>query len=328
MKALQTGIDARAAIRQAPILEALQKQKLANAQAQAEARSFDLSQAQRGAGIQAESEKGRFINTLAKQVRSAPLDQRANIINQNSSSLQAFGVDPGRLTDLSDQSLDNTITATNIHSAPVAPQKTAVLSEGEKLFDVGTGQEIASGGEKQSPDKTASLVQNLRSRHDKFNQDLKKVDAAFKKIETAPETASGDISMLFSFMKLNDPGSTVREGEFATAQNAAGVPTRIQNLYNNAIEGTRLSADQRSEFKDTARGLFSAQQASADESTALILQQADQDGVSRARVIGSKALRDFEKRAADRLIGAGDTPPKPKKGEVFKSSSGIEFKVK
>jgi hypothetical protein len=43
MKALQTGIDARAAIRQAPILEALQKQKLASMKADAERSRLGLT---------------------------------------------------------------------------------------------------------------------------------------------------------------------------------------------------------------------------------------------------------------------------------------------
>ena len=36
-----------------------------------------------------------------------------------------------------------------------------------------------------------------------------------------------------------------------------------------------------------------------------MLQQADQDGIDRVKIIGAKNLRDFEKRAADRLISQG-----------------------
>jgi hypothetical protein len=57
MKALQTGIDARAAIRQAPILEALQKQKLANAQRGA------ISPLQRGQGVVTQQDGNAFIQT-------------------------------------------------------------------------------------------------------------------------------------------------------------------------------------------------------------------------------------------------------------------------
>lgn len=61
-------------------------------------------------------------------------------------------------------------------------------------------------------------------------------------------SAAGDLALIFNYMKLLDPGSTVREGEFATAEQAAGVPTRILNLYNRILEGTRLSPKQRADF--------------------------------------------------------------------------------
>jgi hypothetical protein len=37
-------------------------------------------------------------------------------------------------------------------------------------------------------------------------------------------------------MKMLDPTSVVREGEFATAQNAASIPIKIVNMYNKALE--------------------------------------------------------------------------------------------
>ena len=61
------------------------------------------------------------------------------------------------------------------------------------------------------------------------------------------------ISLIFGFMKMLDPGSVVREGEFATAQNAASIPDRIRNAYNRALEGTRLNPQQREMFKSASR---------------------------------------------------------------------------
>ena len=53
-----------------------------------------------------------------------------------------------------------------------------------------------------------------------------------------------------------DPGSTVREGEFANAQNAAGVPDQIRNLYNKLITGERLNPTQRADFLSQAEAQF------------------------------------------------------------------------
>ena len=58
---------------------------------------------------------------------------------------------------------------------------------------------------------------------DKIKQD-RTVMGMFQNIENATKdgTAAGDLSAIFAFMKMLDPGSVVREQEFANAQNAAG----------------------------------------------------------------------------------------------------------
>jgi hypothetical protein len=71
------------------------------------------------------------------------------------------------------------------------------------------------------------------------------------------DSAAGDLALIFGFMKMLDPGSVVREGEFATAQNAAGIPDRVRNAYNNAIDGTRLNPAQRTEFTNIADNIYS-----------------------------------------------------------------------
>jgi len=74
--------------------------------------------------------------------------------------------------------------------------------------------------------------------------------------------AASDMGMIFQFMKTLDPSSTVREGEFATAQNAAGIPARVMNQYNRALTGNFLNKQQRAEMLGVAERL--AQQAEAN----------------------------------------------------------------
>lgn len=88
---------------------------------------------------------------------------------------------------------------------------------------------------------------------------LVEIDTSLSKIRSAPKTAAGDITRVFSFMKLNDPNSTVREGEYATAQNAAGVPERIRAAYNKALSGEGLTESQRGDFENAAVQLASSQ---------------------------------------------------------------------
>jgi hypothetical protein len=66
-------------------------------------------------------------------------------------------------------------------------------------------------------------------------------------------------------MKTIDPNSTVREGEFATAEQTAGIPDRIVNLYNNLRTGERLNQKQRIEFlKAGENQYFALQKAQMD----------------------------------------------------------------
>ncbi len=123
------------------------------------------------------------------------------------------------------------------------------------------------------PDGSIDVVSGLGSSSDrKAETDLRKefntrpevkefrdVSTAYNTIRdlfSKPPSAAGDLAGIFSFMKMLDPGSVVREGEFANAQNAAGVPDQIRNLYNRALSGQRLNPNQRADFIAQAQGIY------------------------------------------------------------------------
>jgi hypothetical protein len=90
-------------------------------------------------------------------------------------------------------------------------------------------------------------------------KDFKNVANATRQIVTLAQgdnTAMGDIGLIFSYMKALDPGSVVREGEQASAQNAAGVPEQIRNAYNRLASGERLSPQQRTDMMNTALSIY------------------------------------------------------------------------
>jgi hypothetical protein len=72
-------------------------------------------------------------------------------------------------------------------------------------------------------------------------------------------TAANDLALIFGYMKILDPGSVVREGEFANAQNSAGVPDRVRAMYNSVLRGERLSEVQRQDFLKSAYGAVQSQ---------------------------------------------------------------------
>jgi len=91
-------------------------------------------------------------------------------------------------------------------------------------------------------------------------KNVAQVSIAFDRIKAVADqpSAAGDLALIFNFMKMLDPGSVVRESEFATAQNAAGVPDRIRNIYNNLLKGERLAPDQRGDFISQAGRLYNS----------------------------------------------------------------------
>lgn len=76
------------------------------------------------------------------------------------------------------------------------------------------------------------------------------------RIISSPTTGAGDIGLVFSYMKVLDPTSTVREGEFATATQAAGVPSSIVALYNKLIGGGKLDTTSRTQIIDAAHKYY------------------------------------------------------------------------
>lgn len=133
-----------------------------------------------------------------------------------------------------------------------------IVLELEKLKNQDTGVVT-------DPEKIFKFERDLRKELSSETADFTASQDAFRKIDAAENNAVGDLSLIFSFMKMLDPGSVVREGEFATAQNATGVSEKVQNIYNNILKGERLSPGQRKAFKGQAKGLFKASKVRADE---------------------------------------------------------------
>jgi hypothetical protein len=98
----------------------------------------------------------------------------------------------------------------------------------------------------------------MRKEYNEQTKPYQEVKSAYGRLLSSEDNAVGDLSLIFAYMKMLDPGSVVREGEFATAQNAAGVPEQIRNMYNKAVSGERLNKSQRESFKSQAKGLYNS----------------------------------------------------------------------
>lgn len=132
-----------------------------------------------------------------------------------------------------------------------------INSFGEGSKQVRAFDELTTAEQKGEAPKLSD-ERGIRQEFTKASGDFVKVRDAFSKVQssTVDPSAAGDLAMIFNFMKMLDPGSVVREGEFATAQSAAGVPTQIRNIYNRVLSGERLAPEQRQDFLTQARRIF------------------------------------------------------------------------
>ncbi len=74
--------------------------------------------------------------------------------------------------------------------------------------------------------------------------------------KTGGPQGPADIALLTSYMKMVDPGTGVKEGEFLTAEKAGGVTNEVRNLYNKLLTGGKLSPEVRSSVLKSAEGLY------------------------------------------------------------------------
>ena len=122
------------------------------------------------------------------------------------------------------------------------------------------------------PTKTFDKEEKLRKEYQTRTKVYGELGTTFSNIKSSAEakTGPGDIALITGFMKMLDPGSVVRETEFATARDTAGLYTRLENSLKKAESGQFLQANQRNEFVNLAKQyLDSAQKKAGEEKKAL-----------------------------------------------------------
>lgn len=184
-----------------------------------------------------------------------------------------------------------------------------------RIVDLPTG--VKSFQKPMQDKKDAESFRNESSLRKEFSslpevKNFKTVEDNYKVINTIQPTAAGDLSMIFSYMKMLDPASTVREGEFANAQNAAGVPDQVKNMWNRLSTGERLNDAQRQDFKSQAHTLYNQRRQIYDEAAQNYGNLSQQYGLKSDKVILPRSV----------ISSPGESAParqaSPKIGEVRK----------
>ena len=84
-------------------------------------------------------------------------------------------------------------------------------------------------------------------------QDLDRLTSLAEKNTKASGQAA--MALVYKFMKTLDPGSTVMQGEYASAEKTSGVPEAVRNVYNKLATGQSVSIPSMKGFVRTAQEL-------------------------------------------------------------------------
>ena len=123
----------------------------------------------------------------------------------------------------------------------------------------------ATGG--RDPEKTFAQEEKIRKEWQGRSKVYSELQGTFNNIKASADTGNGpgDIALITSFMKMLDPGSVVRETEFATARDTAGLFTQLENRLQKAKNGELLGPAQRAEYVALSKKYLDSAQTKANQ---------------------------------------------------------------
>ena len=162
----------------------------------------------------------------------------------------------------STQNVPRIPASTAMPSAAATPANAAVVTQSlnnkpipQKLLDQAAVEKMKSTGANEN---------TLRDEYNNLTKDFRIIQDAHEKIKSVAATGAGDMSLLYSFVKLLDPGSVVRESEFAAAAASGSFGERVQGAMQRVLSGQRLPDTLRNDFIKEADNLYSSQKRGAD----------------------------------------------------------------
>lgn len=182
------------------------------------------------------------------------------------------------------------------------------------VFKAELDRRKSSGDDQRNAKKEdRQLEYKIGGDFDAASKNFIQVRDGFSNLRTAAQdrTPSGDIQLIYSFMKTQDPGSTVREGEFATAKNTAGISDKIINLYNNTLNGTRLSDKQRDEFLRLGQKNYDVGLSQQNKLADAYRKKASRFGLQPDNVVSDYSIIDANptQQSSDQVTAPSTPPP-------------------
>jgi hypothetical protein len=195
-------------------------------------------------------------------------------------------------------------------------------SQGQENYRAGLAANSTNKAQKQD----FTQENQLRTQFDGMAKEFIGTRDAYKRIKSATSNVSpaGDLALIYNYMKMLDPGSTVRESEFATAAAAGSYGDRFKGAAEKLISGKRLSDDQRKDFMNSTEELYTQQRESFGQLKDKYSKIATEYGLSPDRVTGGidfEAKPDAKKYSDAAIQQAKEAMNDPSAPEAVKAKA-------
>lgn len=255
MSALSRGIQAGQSLRQAPILEAMQRQKIEQGKAQQQQQQQTLSRQRIGQ-----------VAGLATQAKAIPtLAGRQEFVNQNAEALASIGIDINQIGGLDDASLDRIIGLNNAVNPKVTDPRLALQ---QRTLDIREKEHegrlaLAQGEAERAGKKKAAQLEAERGIKAEIAGEVassqvrsKEVEQRGQEIIAKGQTAADGTAVLRRGMQLLN---AIETGGMDRAQLAAknffGIESADEGELSNLLGKAVLS-----QLKETFGAAFTAQE--------------------------------------------------------------------
>lgn len=165
-----------------------------------------------------------------------------------------------------------------------------------------------------APAKAFEQEEKLRKEYESRTRGYNDARTQFSAIAASAKDGSGagDIALVTAFNKMLDPGSVVRETEFANSRDTAGVLTKLSNAAQKLQKGSFLDPDQRKEFVKLAGEYYKAAESKEKYDRATIGTVVKNYSLNEANVFGP-ARENLNPGAPPKPVlpseGGGNRPP-------------------
>ena len=121
--------------------------------------------------------------------------------------------------------------------------------------------ERTSKNEDRRSDKQFQQENQLRTQFDGMAKTYIDSRDYYKRIKTSVknESPAGDLAIVYNYMKMLDPGSVVRESEFAAAASTGAYGEKVKAAVERYVNGQRLTDAQKKDFLQSTENLYAEQ---------------------------------------------------------------------